>query len=164
MKKVPHELDETIRRLVANDLQPKATVVYAKIGFAMIIGGSISMMICGQFGMSFTNFGNSLSTSIHEAWSHLACAGFCGTIFALLPTIILRITCSPLQYRTIVRKNILPPILYLAALGSVLSFVSTMAKGDLAYFAIWFTCAVVTFKVIGHLVDNLGSKLFAPDL
>lgn len=159
MVHIPRKIEEKIQSRVYSDLDPHLWVVYLKMVFAVGIGGGLSMVVCGQFGMGLTSFADVVSHTIHGSWHHLACASFCGTVFAALPTIVLRLTCSPLQYRAIVGKQ--PYLPSLTLLVSVFLFYllgDSSGVGDVAYLLVWLTSAVVTFHLFAKVVDSLGAS------
>ena len=156
MTHIPRKIEEKIHKRVYSDLDPHLWVVYLKMVFAVGVGGGLSMLVCGQFGMGLTSFADVVSHSIHGSWHHLACASFCGTVFAVVPTIVLRLTCSPLQYRGIVGKQpYLPSLMLLVSV--FVFFLLGDTEGDVAYLLVWLVSAVATFHLCAKVVDSFGA-------
>jgi hypothetical protein len=100
-----NEKDRVFELIIA-DLDPTPLAAHTKIGLATVLGGLLSLAVCGQFGFGFTGLAHSVNHHLHEAMGPLRCAIICGAMYALFPVLILRILfCSPIQFRALMRNR-----------------------------------------------------------
>lgn len=148
---LPENIVHKIRNEVLKDLDPKPLVLHSKLFAAVILGGVVSLAICGQFGMGMTSWAEVLSHKIHETMPPLACALICGTVYAVFPTILLRIfLCSPLQFRVILKRKFIALGAWYGTAGISLAIYGQHGQGALEI-ASWFVAAIGTSYLMAML-------------
>ena len=158
MAEIPQHLDQRTHDLVMADMRPSLLMVYFKSGLAIIIGGVISLFVCGQFGFGLTEFATTTNHNIHMSAGGLFCAVFCGGIFALLPPIILRSLSSPIQYQALLFRQWNGPIIWLVVFALLFSFHSGFGDG-LLHFIAWLASSIFCFLVTGLIVMKVVDGL-----
>jgi len=131
MTNVREDIRKKIYGHVMADLDPPAIVVHGKIFLALAVGGSLSLLLCGQFGLAFTPFASALQSHLGDVMGLLGCAATCGLIFAVVPALVLRLLTSPMQFYVLTRKKWRELAGWIAAAGVVLALVD----GGLAHAA-----------------------------
>ncbi len=137
------------------DLQPSFFVLHTKIFLAVVLGGVISLAVCGQFGMGMTSWAEVFSHKLHENMPLLACSLICGTIFAIFPTFILRVLlCSPMQFRVILSRRIFDLALWYGVAGISLASYGHHGQGTLELIT-WFVASLGTSHILAILLKKL---------
>lgn len=140
----PAALSEAVQELIRADLQPSQLQVHTKLSLAVMTGSLISLSLCGQFGYGVTHWAESLNHQMHQAMSPVTCAVICGVIYAVFPTVLLRIfLCSPLQFRVILRKHLPSVLLWYASVGSFLAYHGNHGQGAVELGS-WILSALLT--------------------
>lgn len=154
----PEHLDRAIEEQVLRDLEPPASVVQAKVGTATIVGGVLSMLTCGQFGIGFTSFARAFSHNLHEHMGPLSCALICGLLYAIFPVSILRFAlCTTLQFKSLVRRRQWSIAAWFGGVGVTLAAFGHHGTG-LAPLTAWLASALLSTYVLSRLVETLPSK------
>ena len=82
---VPRDLTEKILNFVRNDLTPTSMFVFAKILVIQLFVGTLSLLVCDQFGINPFNTRFSLTSYFIKA-GHGICMTLCGFLFLGLTT------------------------------------------------------------------------------
>jgi hypothetical protein len=152
ISKLPNNVAEKIRQAVEKDLAPGSLMVNVKLLLAVMIGGLMSLSICGQFGMGVTGWAEALSHRIHETMSPLVCASICGTLFAVFPTLLLRLVlCSPLQFKVILKQKFMTLSVWYFGAGMALATYGKHGQGAWEIL-FWSVSAVLTSYVLAGLL------------
>lgn len=150
---VSDKTSQNILAVVERDLEPSLVRVLWHLALAFGVGGAFSMLFCGQFGIGFSSFAINFSHSMHSQMGALFCALLCGTIFALAPVVVLRLTTHPLLFRTIVRRYSFVEAGFTIAVG-MLAYSHGNIKVEMINVAIWSLSAYCVFKIIGLSIDH----------
>lgn len=135
----PAHLDRQVFNFVHNDLNPKTLSIVARLGVIHVITGSLSLLICSQFGM-----GN--APMLFMSLGEMGCTAFCGALFLGLSTLIAGFIFSNEELRKI-RKTGYSPILLLGILSlTVFLFFGADIAFSLA--VIWLFGALVAGMVV----------------
>lgn len=137
------------------DMNPSLATVNGKLALAVLLGGIISLSVCGQFGMGMTGWAEVLSHRIHEEMPPLVCASICGTAYAIFPTLLMRLVlCSPMQFQAIISKHFLAVSLWYLGIGyAMATYGEHGQKTDEIVF--WTIAAVATNYVLSYLLRKL---------
>lgn len=149
---LPKEIEEIIKQRVYDDLEPSDTTAYTKSAGSLFFGGTLSLFLCGQFGMSLTPLAGSFNHAIHHGIGPLWCAALCGGLFAILPVFILRILSSPVQFRALLRKKWQPQVFWIVSIGALLAYHGDFGFELLAVM-IWSSAAFLIFRSLGAAID-----------
>ena len=134
---------------------------------AMLAGGGLSLVFCGQFGTAFSGFAKGLNHMLHFKTGSLACVLLCASLFAVFPSILLRIICGRLLTRVIVKnhKHVIFTCLFLWAI--FLAFHSPM-KIELLNLLVWLLFSFLSIKVISKFIifadQRISSSRFSQTL
>lgn len=157
MMQISKELSELVRIRILKDMQPGIFTIYLKCGLAVLLGGSVSLFVCGQFGVGITHaalhFNNQLHAHVHDFGAALAC----GASFALTPPFILRLLCSSLQFRVMTRKSFDAALVWFVGLGTLLAHHGEMGT-HILMFVLWSLAAIVTFMGLSRLIDRMAGN------
>ncbi len=149
------EVSERIRKKIVRDLDPSPLVVHAKIAFGVIIGGMISLAICGQFGMGFTSWAALFSHTIHVTMPPLVCAVICGAVYAVFPTLFLRVfLCSPIQFRVILKTRFFSLMTWYGGAGVSLAIYGQHGQG-IYEILFWLIAAIATSYLLALFLRTL---------
>ena len=160
MMDVPHELAEQVQSRILKDMRPRPLTVYLKSGLSVVVGGALSLLVCGQFGVGITHAAAHLHLQLHQHGHDHVSALMCGIAFALIPPFILRLFCSPLQYRVVVRKPHVA-LLWFVGLGFILAHHGEVAI-ELMEFALWCFASIATFQIVSLVIDRSAFRLVLP--
>jgi hypothetical protein len=158
MVDAPAELAQRVRDQITEDMRPSYFTMYMKSGLAVLIGGVVSLLICGQFGFGITHAAQHFNDQLHEHVHDFASAFLSGAVFAFLSPFLLRLFCSPLQYRVIIRHLYIAPI-WFVGLGAILAHHGQMGF-EVGHFALWCFATTATFKMLSMGLDKLMGKRF----
>lgn len=152
---LPTEYAERIRSRILKDMNPPLTLVNAKLALAVVLGGCMSLSICGQFGMGMTGWAEVLSHRIHAEMPSLACAAICGMVYAIFPTLVLRLLlCSPMQFQVILKKHFV--LLTAWYFGVALALASYGQHGQQTEEVLfWTVAAVLTSYGVSYIMRTL---------
>lgn len=157
MKDVANQIRESVVTHVMRDLNPSWEVVWLKVVLAAIIGGFLSLFICGQFGLGMTTFAQNINSLLHQHTHPYICALVCGGLFAILPVTVLRLLlCSPLQFRAIVQRRW---YVLLIGFGGIGGFLESQGHHgvDFITFSVWVFAALL----VAHIVSR-AFNIFLP--
>lgn len=155
---LPEQISENIRKTILRDLNPSPLSVHLKLAAAVIIGGLVSLAICGQFGMGMTNWAELLSHKIHDTMPPVICALICGAVYAFFPTLLLRfVLCSPIQFRIILRTRYLALISWYGGTGISLAIYGQHGQGVFEIL-FWMLAAIGTSYLLALIFRSLIPK------
>lgn len=156
MTQVPkQQITKAIFSHVRKDLEPDEFVIAIKTGLAVFIGGFFSLLICGQFGLGITSFAQNNYHAFHHNTGTLVCAVICGGLFAIIPCIILRFLCSPMQFRVIIRRKWQAPAIWLVSCGSLLAYHGDFGNEYLSLIG-WAIAAFLVYQILGLIMDQMN--------
>jgi hypothetical protein len=148
-------VEDNIHQYVLNDLDPSWMQVHMKVAIAAIIGGLVSLLICGQFGLGFTPIATVFNHMIHESMGPVPCAILCGTLYAIFPVAILRFgLCGPLQFRAITKRRWQAIVVWFGGFGAAMAHFGHHGN-NIVTFAGWVTAAVVAANLIAHVLYSI---------
>jgi len=154
MAEVSSRTKDTVVHTVLRDMRPSLPVLYGKSGLAVLVGGFLSLFVCGQFGVSVS----SSALQLHDHVGGLSCVIVCGVIFAVAPALILRLLCSPLQFKVITRQSFHVPVFWIVGIGGFLAYHGEQGR-ELMSFVIWSIAAVAMFEVISRVIDLVTARM-----
>ena len=161
MVEVPKQLSESVRQRIVRDMQPSLLLVYLKCGAAVILSGLISLLVCGQFGVGVTHAAHHLHHQLHSHISDLTSALATGAVFALLAPFILKLLCSPLQFRYIARRGYHAALVWFVGLGGFLAHHGDVGT-EITTFVAWSMATFLTFQVGTRLIDTFAPNVGLP--
>jgi len=149
------DIRERITGHVMADLDPSWLVTHTKVAVAAVVGGLLSLLICGQFGFGFTQAGDGLNHTLHMALGPVPCAILCGFLFAIFPVLIMRlILCHPLQFRAIMKRRRSAFVVWFGGFGAVMINFGHHG-GDVVTFSAWILGAIVAANVLAQMMYAL---------
>lgn len=152
MAETPQHLKDIVVRRVTSDMSPSLLTTYLKSGISVVIGGGLSLFVCGQFGISASHSAHHVHNHLTENIEGIACLLLCGALFAILPAVLLRMISSPLQFRAITRKSFHAPLLWLVSIGGFLAYHGEQGRGILGFLA-WAMAAWVAFEAVSAILE-----------
>ena len=109
---VPENISQEIISRVHRDLNPSPWLVFSKLLGIHSVVGTLSLLVCNQFGMS--PFGTEFSLSNYMMkFGHSTCMVFCGVLFVGLSISACRAILRPEEF-VILRRNALLQVLGLS--------------------------------------------------
>jgi hypothetical protein len=151
----PKHIEESLIERIESDLKPSFLTVQTKVGASAIIGGVLSLFVCGQFGIGFTSFAEAFSQKIHANMDPFACALICGATFAIFPVLILRLfLCHPLQFKAIVYKQRPSVLFWYGGFGSLLAYFSHHGNNLYNYIG-WVIAALFMTHLLSMIVNKI---------
>ncbi len=156
---VSESVRQDIYAVVTSDLKPSWTVVFAKTGISVLVGGLVSLFFCGQFQLGFSALARSVNGWIIEQAGMLGCTAYCGVLFAILPVFVMRLLSTPLQFRALRRRARLPMICWIGAFGAFMTQVDSMGNNPLWMLLAWTAAGWVSFWAMAQLVDRVPPYL-----
>lgn len=150
---ISKKTEEKIYSYVKKDLTPSIWAVVSRIVISLSMGGFLSMMFCGQFGVGFSEMARHWNHTVHASMGSVQCAIICGSIFAIVPVLVLRSICSGLLFRKIIKG-------YGVAQGGLLTImgIAMYSQGTFMNEAInislWAASAYITYKLFGLIIDQ----------
>lgn len=154
MTELSDSVSESVRNRLLKDMRPGAATVYLKSGLAVILGGALSLIVCGQFGVGITHAALHFADQFHTHGTSVRSVLMCGVAFAILPPFVLRLICTPLQFRFLTRNTFAPALIWLVGLGAVLAHHGETAV-EAFRFGLWAMAAFGTFSFVARLIDLL---------
>lgn len=146
----PGPISDEIFRHVYRDLNPSLSLVFAKLGAIHIFVGSLSLLLCSQFGMGR---GYNLIHSF-MGYSETFCMALCGALFLGLTTFVAGFVLSNSELLKI-RKTAYTPIALLGA-ASLTVFFCFGADIALIVAFVWFVGAFAAGLIFTEL--SLGIR------
>lgn len=138
---------------VLGEIEPSRLRIYGKTGLAVALGGILSLVVCGQFGVGMTSLAEHIHHGLQRHFGSLVCALACGVFFAALPVLVLRLLCRAVEFRAITRKGKYAPVIWLLGLGGALALHGDHGK-EFIELAAWAIAAVATFKIVSMGFDR----------
>ena len=108
------EITKNIFEKVRNDLNPSPSFVFKKIGIIHLITGSLTLLFCPQFGISF--LANHGIMHFYMPLGRVACSILCGATFLGFSAIVMSFILTAEESR-VLRKNKFVNIFLLAAVS-----------------------------------------------
>lgn len=148
--KPPQHVQEAIFKYVKKDLNPDLWSVFAKLGGIHVFVGSLSLLICEQFGMGR----GSAIMDAFMGYGPMICMAFCGALFLGLTSLVAGFALSNSELMK-VRKSGYSPI---AALGvtSLIVFFCFGASIALNFAVAWLVGAILSGIVVTEI--SLGMR------
>lgn len=146
----PQHIQESIFEYVRKDLNPSLTRVFAKLGGIHVFVGSLSLLLCEQFGMGR----GSAVMDAFMGYGPTICMAFCGALFLGLTSLVAGFILSNSELMK-VRKTGYSPI---AALGiiSLSVFFCFGATIALNFAIAWLAGAIISGILVTEI--SLGIK------
>lgn len=142
----PFHLSESILNYVKQDLNPSIWTVISKLGLIQVMIGSLSLLICSQFGMG----GGSMLTTTFMGLGEWVCMAFCGGLFLGLPVLVALFTLSNSELRKIRRSGYGP--IFVLGISSLTVFFCFGAEIALSLAIAWLFGGVA----VGIFVTEAG--------
>ncbi len=160
----PEKLSLEVRDAILADMNPSQLAVHSKLSCAVMLGGMLSLLFCGQFGFGMTPWAETMSHQLHQQMSSVTCALICGVLYALFPTFILRmLLCSPLQFRIILKKNIGAALFWYSLVGATLAYHGDHGQG-IVELSTWILAALGTSHLLAWAFTYILKSWSFPDL
>ena len=134
------------------DLRPSKSIVIFKTGISVLVGGLITLLYCGQFGVAGTEYAHRFNHHLHMQ-NELFCAAVCGALFTIAPLIVLRAITNYHQFRVIINNKLYVPLLWIGAFGALLAYHGNLS-GGIGYFFVWMAAAVAVFLFGAKLIKD----------
>lgn len=134
----PPALSQEIFSAVSRDLNPALWLVLAKLAAIHTVVGSLSLLLCSQFGMGQGDF----VMRNFMGYGMNVCMAGCGALFLGLTTLIAGFVLSAPELRKI-RRTVYAPILLLGGI-SLLVFLGFGANTALSFALAWLAGATVS--------------------
>ena len=149
----PAHIREEIFQVVHRDLNPSLWLVMAKLGGIHAFVGSLSLLLCSQFGM-----GRGLNLmQAFMGYGNFVCMMFCGALFLGLTTLVAGFILSSTEL-TKIRKTSYAPIFLLGTLSLVVFF---CLGAEIAFsLALAWMMGAIVFGALG-LEAGFGIKRLA---
>jgi hypothetical protein len=155
VQEIPRKVTERIFDHVMKDLKPSWLVSHTKVAIASIVGGLLSLLVCGQFGLGFTDVANSLNHTLHFKMGAIPCAILCGTLYAFFPVAVLRFgLCHPLQFRAIMKHRWQAIVVWFGGFGVSMASVGHHGT-DILVLAGWLVGAILAANLLAQIMYGL---------
>ncbi len=156
IESLPMSLDRAVEAFVLSDLTPPQSTVHAKVGTAAIVGGLAALVLCGQFGLGFTEFARNFGHEMHEQMGALPCALTCGMLYSIFPVLLLRfVLCSALQFKVVTRRHTVKIAVWLGGCGAVMAAFGHHGS-DLLQLGAWLVAALGTTYILVRMTERIG--------
>lgn len=153
MLEVSEKTKNKIYARVRADLEPTRGAVGWRVLLSLVFGGLISLFFCGQFGLGFSEMARNWNHTIHSAAGSIPCALICGAFFAIAPVLLLRLICSAILFRNIIRGYTLLQAWLIGVIGFAIDANGTFVHEALNVL-VWSVSAACTYKLVGITVDQ----------
>ncbi len=150
----PQHVSESLLEFVRRDLNPGLWNVLGKLGIIHTIMGSLSLLVCAQFGIGRGTHVNHLFMSLGE----LACMGICGALFLGVSLTIASMVLSASEAHSL-RKHRYVHVLILSAL-SLFVFFCLGAEIGVSLGLAWLLGATISGILVNEVA--LGMRRFVP--
>lgn len=149
----PVAVSESVRRRISAKLHPSELQVFARLSLIHLVSGTLTLLLCPQFGMSLTSHSVNLMHFFMRLGSH-ACAFCCGAFFLGVSGFVAGVLLEPEEVQVLRSSRLLQ--LSALALGSLGVFIClTGALVPVDYALVWLCGSV--FSSVGSV--ELGSRL-----
>lgn len=152
----PSHIRDEIFGVVHRDLNPQLWFVMAKLGGIHAAVGSLSLLLCSQFGMGR---GFNLMQPLMN-YGAMTCMALCGALFLGLTTLVAGLILSSVELIKI-RKTCYAPIVFLG-LGSLIVFFCFGAEIAISLGLVWLLGAFVAGALA--IEAGLGIKRYGFNL
>jgi len=150
---VPDVLTQKIQSDIHSRLNPKASLVFAKLAFIHMGVGYVSLAICHQFDFNPFNTRGILSSWMMDQWGHHLCMVGCGVLFVALSVLASGLILNPEEIAALRRRV----FLHNTALGllSIGAFIFFGAKIIFIFALLWFLGAIMGGVMASELLYRL---------
>ena len=162
MLEVSEEITQKIFSYVKSDLQPSSWSVCWRVVLSILLGGVLSLLFCGQFGVGFSNMAQHCNHTIHHHMGEFKCSMICGAIFSIAPIMVLRLLCSHLLFKKIIYGYSPISAVFLVVAGLIM-FLKGSFMYEILSLTIWTVSAYATYQLFGYLM-NLIIFSYSKDL
>jgi len=156
------EIQLKIQNRINSDLSLSSPLVHVKVFTAFLIGCALSLTLCGQLGISYTAWAESLTHQMHDSLNPVVCIVIWGAVFAIFPIIFLKLFfCSGPHFKKKKKKN--PWLLgfWFVFFGAVFSILGEHGQ-QLSLFFVWITAAFGISWTVTRMMENVPRiSLFA---
>lgn len=146
---------DTIQR----DLKPSSAKVYTKTGLAVLVGGFLSLLVCGQFGFGMTALAHHTHTQLQDSFGSFICAAVCGFLFAAFPVMVLRLLCRAIEFRAILKVSRRAPLVWIFLAGGFLAYHGEHGW-QMFEVSLWLVAAIGSFHLLADLIDRASARSF----
>jgi len=159
----PRWVADEVALAVRRDLEPHWAGLLAKVLGLHLVAGSISLLICPQFGVGAPMSNNEHASPVMSflmPYGDIACALGCGGVFSLLTAV-----CSVAFLTRDERRHVASRDLWIFSALMALSWGGLMLSGrsqmDLTYGLIWLFAATLGAQSVFRTVDRTAKRLAA---
>ncbi len=153
-RQAPVNLTRDILQFVHRELNPGFLSVFRKMALLHIATGSLSLLLCSQFGM-----GQGLNLAhVMMRWGELACMVGCGCLFLGTTSLVANFLLSNSELRRVRSRAYM--MIILLSVGSLLTFIGFGAEVALIYAVAWLLGAIFTGVLATELSFRLRSMVW----
>jgi hypothetical protein len=150
----PSDLSNKVLGLIREKLDPRLLTLFSKLGLIQAIVGTLTLLICPQFGISF-NDNDSLFLFFQNNFGHMGCMIACGVIFTSFSAIVSLIVLKRPEIKKIFKFQFFVfPIISMLFLTI---FACVVQEFYLSVSLLWFTGALTGYLLtfdLGCWVSN----------
>ena len=157
MPNVPEHVSVKVKAKILSDLKPDLTEIFWKVGFSLAVGGWLTMIFCGQFGIGASSFAVKFNEHLHHQ-SGILCAVVCGVLFSVIPVVVLRFLSTAHKFQAMIRYQAWVTAVWMVAIAALLSYFGDMGT-EFFYVSVWFVAALTTYR-LGGLIFHLSERKF----
>ena len=152
---VPPSLFQKIRDVVYKDLNPSAWMIFVKLIGIHAVVGSLSLLLCAQFGMG-PSYGGKVFMSLTMQFGETGCMLFCGALFVGLSLLVGGLVLTLPEVKVLRRTEFLQVLaLGILSMGAFLCFGADVVTG-LSLF--WLMGSLLGGVVMTELSWRLRTK------
>lgn len=137
---VPQEVSGAILKRIQKALNPSPWIVFLKLFAVHLVGGTLSMGLCNQFGMRPFDLGFSMSDYFMK-FGHSTCMFCCGVLFISVTVILSYLFWTREEFRVFSRNA--PLQVFALSVFSLVSFLGFGADMTLHIGLVWLLGALV---------------------
>ncbi|MFK7872810.1 MAG: hypothetical protein AB8C84_06505 [Oligoflexales bacterium] len=150
---------EEIYKYVHQDLHPSVWSVTWRLGLSIFLGGFLSMIFCGQFGLGLSRMAQDTMHMVHSRYGSIRCSILCGMIFTLAPIVILKGICSRFLFRHVIWSYHFILFIFLNFFAFLI-YMNGSVMNDVPHVFMWSLSAYISFKSWGVLLDEAVKARF----
>ncbi len=155
MNDIPPHIEQQVRDQILQDLDPPTLLVHTKVAVATLVGGFLSLAVCGQFGIGLTSFAEVFTDKMHDSMDPFMCALACGGLYAVFPVAVLRfLLAHPLQFKAIMQRRKMIVSLWFVGFGGTVAYFGHHGN-TLLNFSAWIVAALVTAHVLTFVYSKI---------
>ena len=139
---------------VSSDLNPIFFRVFWRVGIALLIGGTLSLFICGQFGISLSPLALGWNHLIHAHFGTTQCAVICGVAFSVIPIFLLRILSSGVLFHIIIHQYSGTQA-SLLLVASIAMYLGGSFMNEVINISVWTLSTFISLNLIGFIIDEI---------